>query len=344
MSTTDIALRADASRKTEHAAQPAISIVIEGYNQSQDLGTADDTIAALEAQDFPTEQMEIILVGSASQTADWERRYTLGTRFYAVKTVSLDAANYYALKNCGGEIALGPIIAFTDSDVRPKPTWVSAIVGGIGGGADVVLGPSLFRQTGGLSADSPLMRVLASITWGWIMGKRQPNGLPRANGFMDHNVALRAQAFRDHQYRTEFGRIIASPLLYRALANAGLRIAVQPAQQAAHHFTWRYWLFSLHFRYGNEVYRLRRLDPDYPNKWIARTWVLEPVVTMGWHMMLDMVRWFRFAGVLGAGKCYQAALLPLVVLLSAIARSAEMCGMAATMFAPERMRRWAETV
>lgn len=89
---------------------------------------------------------------------------------------------------------------------------------------------------------------------------------------------------------------------------------------------------------------LRRLDRDYPNQWIRRTGVLEPIVTMGWHMLLDLPRWVRFSGLLGLRRSRRLLLLPLVVAMSAAARSAEMAGMYCTMAAPNRMRRWAQQV
>jgi len=330
------------SEKTSN--QPVISVVVEGYNETRDLGTAEDTLAAIEAQDFTIDKIEVILVGSTEQADHWKTIYTDNTKFHSVKVFPQNGTHYYQLKNGGAEIATGDIIAFTDSDVRPRPTWVSAIVKGIEDGADVVVGPSLFRQEGGLSPDSPIMRVAAAVTWGWIIGERRQGPTPEARGFMDHNVAMRTSVFRAHKYRTEFGRIIASPLLYRAFVNAGLKVAVQPGQQAAHHFTWRYWLICLEFRYGNEVFRLRRLDRDYPNQWITKTGIFEPLVTMGWHMLLDIPKWFRFARLLGTSFPYRLACLPLLVLMSAVARSAEMVGMYATMFAPKKMRQWAENL
>lgn len=326
------------------ARRPRISIVVEGYNESRDLGSATDTIRALEQQDFPLEGIEVILIGSEEQVDVWNQEFAEQAKFHAIKAVAQGGANYYELKNGGAELATGDIIAFTDSDVRPGTTWVRAIVEGIENGADVVVGPSLFRQEGGLSSDSAIMRVAGAITWGWILGKRNRGTIPEVRGFMDHNVAMRSRVFRAHQYRTDFGRIIASPLLYRSLVNAGAQITVQPKQQAAHRFTWHYWLISLEFRFGHEVFRLRRLDRDYPNQWITRTSIFEPIVTAVWHMMLDIPRWFRYGSLLPSSVLYQVACLPLLIGLSSVAHVLEMLGMYATMVAPERMRRWAENV
>lgn len=326
------------------ASKPLISVVVEGYNESRELGTASATMNALKQQDFPLDRVEVVLVGSPVQTDEWKRLYSNGTPFLSVKTVEIEKANYYELKNRGASIATGEIIAFTDSDVLPKPTWLSSAALAIANGADVVVGPSLFRNDRGFSPDSILMQVAASITWGWILGKNQGGQLPQPVGFMDHNVIFRGETFRSHQYRTEFGRICASPLLYRAIANAGAKIVLHPKQQVAHYFSWRYWLVSLHFRYGYEVFALRRLDKDYPNQWIARTMILEPLVTMAWHVMLDIRRWFRFSRILEINWLRTGALLPVLTVMSVVARGAEMFGMYATLLAPNAMKQWAEKV
>jgi len=323
-----------------------ISVVIEGYNQSRDLGTVDETLKSLRNQTFPLDQVEIILVGSSIQTEGWAEIYKDESDFIGIKTLSYDDANYYELKNGGAEMAIGEIVAFTDSDVCPKPTWLSAIAQGIANGADVVVGPSLFRQPGGLSSDSPLLQVLSSVTWGWPVGKGNiyKDNLLQGAGFMDHNVAMKTSVFRRHQYRTEFGRIIASPLLYRSLANDGLNIAYQSQQQAGHFFSWKYWLISLHFRYGYEVYTIRRLDPQYPNQWITKTGIFEPIVTWIWHILLDIPRWFRFSSHLTPNLPYRLACFPLLLVFSFVGRGSEMMGMYATMFNPSGMKQWAENV
>jgi glycosyltransferase involved in cell wall biosynthesis len=321
--------------------RPLVSVVIEGYNESRALGTATNTVDALSEQDFPLDRVEVVLVGAPDQVSAWltERREH---PFYSVKPVPVEDAHYYELKNLGAEAAGGEIVAFTDSDVFPRRRWLSAIVEGFQNGADATCGPSLFK--GERACDTPLLRqVAASITWGWIVGPRT-DGRPRARGFMDHNLAVGAGVLRRHPYRTDLGRVLASPLLYRALVDDGRRLELQVEQQAVHYFDWRYWLSGLHFRYGFEVYQLRRMDPQYPNRWIMRTWVFEPVVTMGWHMLLDLPRWWRFGDTLGFGLAKRIALYPALIVLSALARGAEAAGMYGTLIAPERMRRWAETV
>ncbi|MFM9976699.1 MAG: glycosyltransferase [Sphingomonadaceae bacterium] len=327
------------------ASLPLVSVVIEGYNQGRDLGVADATIKRLAAQDYPTSRVELVLVGSPPQIADWQARYADGHGFRAIKYLSFDEMRYYDFKNAGTTVAAGEIVAMTDSDVLPRRRWISAIVETITGGADASMGPSLFGDGVTYHADSVLMRMTASITWGWILGPPDPEtGRPRSRGFHDHNIAMRADVWRDHKYRTDLGRIMSSPLLFHDLLRDGKRVRFHPHQQAEHQFSLRYWLISLQYRYGHEVYRLRRADRNYPNQWITRTGIFEPLVTYGWHVMLDVPKWFRLNRALGKNVVITTALLPAFVLVSAFARSFEMAGMIWTMVRPQESRRWAESI
>ena len=84
------------------------------------------------------------------------------------------------------------------------------------------------------------------------------------------------------------------------------------------------------------------LDQDYPNRWITKTGILEPVVTLVWHMILDVPKWFRFASLLRTSLAYRILWFPPFLLFSAIAHASEMTGMYATMIAPQKTKRWAE--
>lgn len=329
-------------------AGPRISIVIEGYNESKDQGVADDTILALAAQEHPLDSVELVLVGSADQARAWAQRFADPAPFAKVTAVTAEGDSYYALKNRGAVEAVGEIVVFTDSDVRPTPTWLGAIVEAMDAGADVSVGLSLFKDAQDWNARSVWRWMAVSITFGYILGPIRRGALAwpevTVRGFMDHNVAIRAAWFKTDQYQTEFGRVIASPLLFRTLKEAGARIVLHPQQRIVHYFKWSYWLHKLHVRYGYEVYRLRRLDPLYPGQWIARTGIFEPLVTWVWHVMLDGPRWLRFSRLMGMPVVLRVLTLPAALGLSVVARGAEVLGMIGTMVAPEAMRRWAESV
>jgi glycosyltransferase involved in cell wall biosynthesis len=208
--------------------RPKVSVIVEGYNQSRDLGSADDTIAALRRQEFDLSTVEVILAGSPEQVEGWERRFAGESQFHSLRPYSLAGAHYYRLKNAGAMAATGEILAFTDSDVIPSPRWLASLVEAIDNGAVATAGITQFRPSSGLEPDSIVMMMVASVTWGWVVGK-SPEA---ARGFMDHNLGIRADAFREIQYETQYGRILASPLLFRALQKAGKSVRLVGQQRA----------------------------------------------------------------------------------------------------------------
>ena len=323
--------------------RPVISVIVEGYNESSALGTVADAIDGLKRQDFPLNQVELILVGSSAQCSGWNKMYAReGLPFFRVRTVCADGAHYYELKNRGAINSSGQILAFTDSDTQPQPAWLSSIHRGITNGADVVAGVSLFRGESGWQPGHPLMQVAASISWGFIIGKAACELSRMPNAFLSHNLAVRSKLFLQNPFRTDLGRTCAGSFLYRTLVESGAKILLQPEQQIAHNFSLGWWLKRLHVRFGYEVFLLRRIDLTYPNKWLARMKILEPLASMLWHILLDIPQWLRFGKLLGLNRSRRFGLLPFVFVMSSAARGAEMFGMYATLFAPGWMKRRAE--
>jgi hypothetical protein len=320
---------------------PAVSVVIEGYNESHEQGTLDDTLAALGRQTYPLDRVNLVLVGSSAQVAGWQHAFAGPHPFASIGAYAADGAHYYALKNAGADRAAAEIIAFTDSDVEPDPGWLAAIASALQT-ADVSAGISRFQgsRTGRLAG--AVRQVASAVTYGWILGRDARGGLA-ADGFLAHNVAFRAAVFRAHPYLTEHGRTCGSMLMYADLRRAGVRIALEPRQQAAHYFTWTWWLRTFHYRAGYEVFRVRRLETSYPNRWMSRLGVLEPVVTMFWHAAFDLRQWPRYCAAIGVSRLRRVLLLPALLGLSLAARAAEMVGMYATMRSPAGMQRWAES-
>lgn len=320
---------------------PAISVVIEGYNESHEQGTLDDTLAALARQAYPLARVHVVLVGSSAQVAAWQHACAGRHPFASLRACAADGAHYYALKNRGAEDVEDDIIAFTDSDVKPDPGWLAGIVSALRT-ADVAIGISRFQGSDARGPRAALRQVASAVTYGWIVG-RGPDGALAPEGFLAHNVAFRTAAFRAHPYLTDHGRTCGSMLLFSRIRRAGLRVALEPRQQAAHYFTWDWWLRTFHYRAGYEVFRVRRLDVSYPHRWIARTGVLEPVVTMIWHTAFDLRQWPRYSRAIGLSPARRLLLWPVLLGLSVAAHTAEMAGMYATIASPDGMRRWAES-
>ena len=316
--------------------KPAISVLIEGYNDSLDLGSALETVRSLSEQSYPLHQVEIVLTGSEAQAARWREALASEDRFFAIKVIGVDA-HYYRLKNLAAEAAEGEILAFTDSDAFPEKGWLQAIEHGIRGGADVAAGLTLYRSEKRPDRWPNLLTVAASISWGFVVG--HPGQPPR--GFLSHNVGFRRSAFEQIRYREDLGRTCAGSFLYEAAIRNRLTIRLQPDQRVRHVFTLAWWVKRLHVRFGYEVFLLRRLNPSARYSWTRQLRVLEPVATMGWHIALDVPQWFRFSKQLGWKWYQQIAYLPAVCVLSLAARGAEACGMYSTIVNEERMRRFA---
>jgi len=320
--------------------RPLVSVIIEGYNESLS-GSVAGTLNALKNQNFQLDRIEVILLGSNDQAGQWKELYSDGLPF-RLKIVTEDRANYFELKNRGAQVSSGEILAFTDSDVYPEPGWLSTIVRVIGSGADISAGVTLFRGSKGFGPLHPLMQVAASISYGSVIEVLPGRRLFLANGFQAHNVAFRAGVFNRHNFRTDLGRICAGILLSRELARGDERLVFEPGQRVAHHFEFGWWR-KFHRRSGYEILLLRRLDPNWPHKWISKLGILEPVLIVFWHILQDLMKWFFYGKLIGIGLVRRLLLLPLLFVMSCIARGHEFTGMISTLLDREAMKQFAET-
>lgn len=321
--------------------EPRVSVVVEGYNESLDLGSADEVMAGLRSQSYPLETVEVLLVGSRDQCRHWSSRFGDDRPFHSVGVVEAEGAHYYALKNRGAARARGEFLALLDSDVVPMPSWLASLVEALESGVDVVGGLSLFRGEDGRSPDAPLTLTAASVSWGFVVGREREEGLVEARGFLSHNVGFRADLFERSRYREDLGRTCAGSFLFDELVRSGARVAIHPGQRVAHAFDLPWWLSRLHRRFGYEVFRLKRLEEDARHGWVTSVPVAEPILTMGWHVVLDLGRWWRFGRLLGLGPLRRVLHYPLLLLLSVAARGSEAIGMYQTLRDPEAMESFA---
>ena len=128
------------------ASTPQISVIIEGYNEAANIGREDqfaieETLEALKKQDYRLDQVEVLVLGSRLQVAQWKEQFRDPGPFAALRVIELDGAQYYELKNRGAEVATGTILAFADADATPGPRWLSAIAEAIERGAAPHGGP-----------------------------------------------------------------------------------------------------------------------------------------------------------------------------------------------------------
>lgn len=335
-----------------------ISVVIEGYNADIGLGSVADTLAGLRSQNFDLSKVEVILLtpGETQASAGFVAE-EIGP-FAALRCVSVPHAHYYELKNHGARLARGEIVALIDSDTCPDPGWMEAIAHGFSNGALIQSGITKFRRALSKTCSTPLasgsvvpiaagdcdrwiLLAAASISWGFIVPDLTAEGPQAARGFLSHNLAFRTSLLRELSFRADLGRTCAGTFLDHAIRSRGLDIRFEPRQCVEHNFHLSWWLTKLHVRFGHEVHRLKRIDPDAAHAWIRWLGPLEPFATMLWHVMLDLPQWRRTCRAREVGRARALCLIPALFLLSVSARFAEMVGMYASMLRPQVMQKFA---
>jgi glycosyltransferase involved in cell wall biosynthesis len=326
--------------RSDAGAKPRFTVVLEGYNESLQLGSADRFIDGLRRQSIPVREVQVILVGSAEQCAHWQALLGTDSSFYSVETIPASGAHYYRLKNRGVKAAMGDIIVLADTDVVPAQDWLAGIDESFRAGAEASAGLSMFYCDLKTPWPQWMLDVAASISWGFILGRRNERWIePR--GFLSHNIAFRRSVVEKHLYPEEFGRTCAGSVLYTRLVEDGVKIVLNPRQRVYHAFSLRWWVGRLHVRFGYEVYRLRRLGSPVVDARASRLGVLEPLLTMGWHVLVDIPQWFRYSDAAGWGTPSRILALPVLLLLSILARGSEMIAMYRTMAQPNAMEEFA---
>jgi glycosyltransferase involved in cell wall biosynthesis len=316
--------------------KPLVTVVIEGYNEEYNgLAPMPETLEGLLQQDFPLEQVEVLLMGSREQIEHWKTLDPGGQPFYQVKMIPVDAEDfhYWQVKNIGAEAAESEIIALIDSDALPTRTWLSSLVQAIQNGADVSVGPSLYRSRRH-APDSAWMLAAAFTSWALVLARTRNDDEPKVGCIMAHNVGLRRDVFMRHPFRP-LKRSFCSALMYFELVRSSAKFSFQPEQKVAHSMTLRWWLGRRHFRTGWETYIARTVDEDWPRiRALEKMKLIEPIMLRMGLVCRDARHWFRYSRVIGLSRARAIILFPLAVLASFAARGAEMAGMYAVLFAP----------
>ncbi len=118
-----------------------VSIIIPVYNAEK---TLENLIEACLNQDYPRDDLEVILVddGSVDRSREIIGRYTNR----GIKYISQENSGPARARNTGWKKSCGDIICFTDADCVPEKGWVSKLVagyisdeiGGIGGSYGII--------------------------------------------------------------------------------------------------------------------------------------------------------------------------------------------------------------
>ncbi len=112
---------------------PKVSVIVPIYNGEGDL---PDLIECLRSQTYPPDSVEYLLVDnhSSDRTATILEALTAETKHSKLNHPSFRSLvehqiqSSYAARNVGIRAASGDILAFTDVDCRPIPTWLEALM------------------------------------------------------------------------------------------------------------------------------------------------------------------------------------------------------------------------
>ncbi len=316
-----------------------ISIVIEGKSEAVELGTVRHTLRALQDQDFPLKQVNIILVGEPEQTQDWQQLNELDS-FASVQTIGCAGGNYYGYKKIGSTAAEDEITAFIDSDVIPDKGWLSAIAKSIGNGADVSIGLTRFVGFNLRGITGAAILGCSAISWGWVVGKKQGNSYS-ANGFVANNVAFRSESLKRLKFRTDRGRSCGALFLYSEIKASNMQCTVSSRQRADHYFGWKEFV-TINFLAGYELVIARKQNPDLPNGWTSKTGLLEPLICLVWHSIFDVPQSYRYGKLLELSPSRHALLVFMTTVVAIPCRLIQTISMYATMIAKNKMRVWME--
>jgi hypothetical protein len=118
---------------TTRTALPPVSVVVVTSQRRQ---LVAHTLTALAAQTYPAHLTEVLVVDNASEDGTGAELLQHDvTVLREEQHLPVAAARNQAVAVSGGEV-----IAFTDDDCRPVPTWLEALVAGMREGTDVVQG------------------------------------------------------------------------------------------------------------------------------------------------------------------------------------------------------------
>ncbi len=114
----------------ENKNRPGVSVVIAARNEEY---TIKQCLAAVLAQNYPKNKMEIVVIDDRSNDTTFEVVEQLAKAQPQIKLLQIkDRASDFAPKkraiDLGIQNACGEIIVTTDADCRPKPEWISELI------------------------------------------------------------------------------------------------------------------------------------------------------------------------------------------------------------------------
>jgi glycosyltransferase involved in cell wall biosynthesis len=298
---------------------PRVSVAIESYLLEDSSDGLVDTIAALERQTYPREDMEILIAVDAE---DEGFSAALARRWPAVEIVPAAEPSYFGMKRALAAAASGDIVAYIDSDCVPAEDWIERIERNLRDAA-ISAGRTQYPP------DETFALTLSLVDFG--VASPDPDG--NANFFNSNNVGFRREVLERTNFDRDIRRAAADYLLSRQLRAAGERIAYDSEQFVEHHHPGLRGAVMNRLRSGYNAVFLGRLDPSrlLPETRLAAFGPFFPLALWASRVIDDARRLSRNRRLLGV----RARDLPLHVGAIAVLRLGDLAGAAMTKLRPD---------
>lgn len=157
-------------------ALPRVSVVVCTYNAAATLPECLDSLLAL---NYPNREIIVVNDGSRDGTREIVDRYP-------VRAIHVANGGLSRARNLGADAATGDIVAYTDSDVRVDPDWLTYLVAALSEpGFKVVGGPNLVPPE-----DGPIAQAVGAAVGG-------PNEVLLDDGVAEHVPGCNMAFWRD---------------------------------------------------------------------------------------------------------------------------------------------------
>lgn len=224
----------------------SLSIIIPTYNRVAQL---QNVLRALEAQDYPTEEFEVLVVsdGAIDGTEAFLRTYQPN---YVLRPIFQPNQGVAAARNNGVQQARGEIVIFIDDDVVPSQQLVRqhAETHAAEGQNVVVLGPMLTPDDHTMQPWVRWEQAMLYKQYDAMVGGKHP---PTARQFFTGNTSLaRCHLLNAGGFDHRFRRAEDVELAYR-LADMGIRFVFNPQAHGYHYAERSYatWM-AIPYTYG----------------------------------------------------------------------------------------------
>ncbi len=164
---------------------PDVSVVVCTRDRPEQLGPALDAVLGSERSDF-----ELIVVDQSESDASAHLVRALAEADARLRYLHDDGVGASRARNIGAALATGEIIAFTDDDCRPEPSWLGNV-------ADAMAGDARAGIAFGTVTPAP-----CDPAEGYIVGYTPPRRqrltgrfAKRMDGGIGANMAVRREAF-----------------------------------------------------------------------------------------------------------------------------------------------------